>query len=59
MKKYLSVKGVAHRYDVGVSTVWQWVKEGILPAPVKFGKRCTRWDADVLDDYDNKMESAT
>ncbi|MBV2138592.1 MAG: helix-turn-helix domain-containing protein [Candidatus Thiodiazotropha sp. (ex Ctena orbiculata)] len=58
MKKYLTVKEVSHRYGIGVSTVWQWVKEGLLPTPRRFGQRCTRWDADVLDEHDNKTKSA-
>ncbi|MCG7879231.1 MAG: AlpA family transcriptional regulator [Candidatus Thiodiazotropha taylori] len=58
MKKYIPAKGVAHRYNVGISTVWQWTKEGVLPAPVKFGKRCTRWDCDQLDEHDKKIKAA-
>ncbi|MEW8606843.1 MAG: helix-turn-helix domain-containing protein [Candidatus Thiodiazotropha sp.] len=58
MKKYLSVKDVSRRYGVGVSTVWQWVKEDFLPAPVKFGQRCTRWDSDELNEHDQKVKTA-
>lgn len=58
MKQYISVKDVSRRYGVGVSTVWQWVKEGLLPSPVKFGRRCTRFDCDQLDQHDKKMKAA-
>ncbi|MEW8042545.1 MAG: helix-turn-helix domain-containing protein [Candidatus Thiodiazotropha endolucinida] len=58
MKQYLSVKDVSRRYSVGVSTVWQWVKDGMLPAPVKFGQRCTRWDSDELDEHDQQAKTA-
>lgn len=58
MKTYLSVKLVAKRYNIGVSTVWAWVKDGLLLAPRRFGQRCTRWDADVLDEHDKKTRSA-
>lgn len=54
MKKYLSDRQVAERYGIGRSTVWQWVKDGILPAPIGFGQRCTRWDSDELDEHDSK-----
>lgn len=54
MKKYIPAKEVASRYGVGISTIWQWVKSGLLPAPKKFGQRCTRWDTDELDDHDKK-----
>ncbi|MEW8293624.1 MAG: helix-turn-helix domain-containing protein [Candidatus Thiodiazotropha sp.] len=58
MKQYLPVKDVSRRYGVGVSTVWQWVKDGLLPAPVKFGQRCTRWDSDELNEHDQKVKTA-
>ncbi|MCU7805898.1 MAG: helix-turn-helix domain-containing protein [Candidatus Thiodiazotropha sp. (ex Lucinoma borealis)] len=58
MKQYISVKDVSRRYGVGVSTVWQWVKEGLLPSPVKFGRRCTRFDCELLDEHDKKTKSA-
>ena len=57
MKHYLPVKNVADRYGIGVSTVWQWVKEGLLPGPVKFGRRCTRWDSSDLDAHDAKHKT--
>jgi predicted DNA-binding transcriptional regulator AlpA len=58
MKQYIPVKAVSQRYGVGVSTVWQWVKDGLLPAPVRFGLRCTRWDCDALDEHDKKTKTA-
>ncbi|MCG7928043.1 MAG: helix-turn-helix domain-containing protein [Candidatus Thiodiazotropha taylori] len=57
MKKYLTVKEVSHRYGIGVSTVWQWVKDGLLPSPIKFGQRSTRWDCDSLDEHDSKIKT--
>ncbi len=56
--KYLSDRQVAERYGIGRSTVWQWVKDGLLPGPVKFGQRCTRWDSDELDIHDQKSKAA-
>lgn len=55
-KRYLSAKGVAVRYDIGISTVWQWAKDGNLPEPVRFGNRCTRWDESILNEHDKKLE---
>lgn len=54
-KRYVSAKGVADRYGIGISTVWQWAKDGILPEPIRFGNRCTRWDESVLDKYDHEV----
>ncbi|KHF24517.1 transcriptional regulator [Solemya velum gill symbiont] len=58
MKHYIDDKQVAERYKIGRSTVWQWVKDGLLPSPVKFGQRVTRWDSDDLDAHDAKAKEA-
>ena len=40
----VSIKTIAARLDIAVSTAWRMVQDGRLPQPsVKFGKRCTRW----------------
>lgn len=46
---YLSVSHVAGRLGISKSTVWRWVKDGHLPAPVKLGPGCTRWRASDLE----------
>ena len=50
--RYLKVKDVAHRYGIGCSTVWLWVKTNKLPSPVKISERTTRWIEGELDDFD-------
>ncbi|MES9949345.1 MAG: AlpA family phage regulatory protein [Candidatus Thiodiazotropha sp.] len=57
-KRFLPAKKVADRYGVCVSTIWQWARDGILPAPIKFGQRCTRWDSDKLDEHDQQVKTA-
>ncbi len=57
-KQYISDKQVAARYHIGRSTVWLWVKRGILPGPLKFGQRCSRWDTDDLDKHDKKAKKS-
>ena len=52
--RYLSVKGVAERYSIGVSTVWNWVAKGKLPSPYKLGENTTRWKLAELDEFDEK-----
>lgn len=34
---------LADYYSVSRATVWRWVKEGRLPAPIKLTPGCTRW----------------
>ena len=50
MKKYLTCKEVAERYQVKVATVWDWVRSGILPA-YKLG-RIYRVDEDCLREFE-------
>ncbi|MGQ7242941.1 helix-turn-helix transcriptional regulator [Salinicola sp. V024] len=42
-QKFLSVKQVATRYGVSVPTVWNWARDGRIPAPIKISTCCTRW----------------
>lgn len=50
----LTVQEVAALAGIGVSTVWKFVTEKRLPAPQRYGKRCTRWRRGaVLDALDN------
>jgi|SaaInlStandDraft_1057018.scaffolds.fasta_scaffold139078_2 predicted DNA-binding transcriptional regulator AlpA len=43
LEKLLTVKQVAKIYgECDGSTIWRWVKQGILPKPVKVGGR-TLW----------------
>lgn len=60
MKRKLSVYEVADRYGIGVSTVWAWSKANTngFPSPTRYGDRCTRWDEESLDEFDEKMKEA-
>jgi prophage regulatory protein len=52
--QYLSVKSVAHRYDIAVSTVWLRLKQGKLPQPIKLHGTSTRWKLDELESFEIK-----
>lgn len=41
----LSVKDVTASLGLGESTIWQWVREGKFPKPLKLSKTLTRWKA--------------
>lgn len=56
VQKYLTDKDVAGRYGISVSTVWQWTRDCILPSPMRFGQRCTRWNIEDLDEFDSKSK---
>jgi len=53
---YLSVKEVATRYSIGVSTVWDWASKKLLPSPIRYGQRCTRWSSVDLDKHDQQLK---
>jgi predicted DNA-binding transcriptional regulator AlpA len=41
---YPSCKTLAAELDISESTVDSYVKQGILPPPIKVTKGCVRWD---------------
>ncbi|MFN4160042.1 MAG: helix-turn-helix transcriptional regulator [Gemmobacter sp.] len=47
-REYLTVKDMAARHGIGVSTVWRQVKAGNLPSPIKIGGS-TRWRRSKLE----------
>ncbi|WP_413460098.1 helix-turn-helix transcriptional regulator [Herbaspirillum huttiense] len=53
----LSVKQVAEKFGIGVSTVWAWNSQTgkSFPKPVKLSKRCTRWCGDEIEEYLNRV----
>lgn len=52
MEKFYSCEEVAERYTVKVTTVWEWIRRGDLPA-VRVGKQY-RIRADDLDAFERK-----
>ena len=36
-------------FNVSESTIWRWVKEGVLPEPIHIGGKCF-WPAEVVAD---------
>ncbi len=52
--RYLSVKEVAARFRVNVSTIWRWVQTAAdFPQPIEFGNGTTRWSFLDLLGYEN------
>ncbi len=41
---YVSVKVCARLFDIGVASIWRWVKAGTFPAPKQIGGNTTRWN---------------
>jgi predicted DNA-binding transcriptional regulator AlpA len=47
-KIYYRAKEVAELLGIGLSTVWYWVKKGLLPQPAKLSARVTVWDINEI-----------
>lgn len=50
--RWLTANDVAARYACSRVQVYRMVKAGLIPAPVSFGPRISRWDAEALDAAD-------
>lgn len=54
--QFLTVKQVAARYGVAVSTIWRWLDElEDFPKPVRLGSGATRWVLDELLRYEAEL----
>ncbi|MEI6213375.1 MAG: AlpA family phage regulatory protein [Desulfuromonadales bacterium] len=55
MSKMLRLKQVLEIIPVQKSTIYQWVKDGKFPPPIKLSSRCSIWDSQDIDKF---LESA-
>lgn len=46
---FLRASDVAARFGVSVSLVYRWVREGIMPPPIRLGPRMSAWSGGELD----------
>lgn len=51
-QRWLNAEQVAARYGCGRVTVYRMVKRGLIPAPVQFSGRMSRWDVNALNAAD-------
>ena len=57
--KMLTFKDLAAIFKKTETTIARWVKEGILPPPVRFGRRAVLWRAGDLEAFVQAMPPAT
>ena len=50
--RWLTAEQVAARYGCGRVTVYRMVKRSLIPAPVQFSGRMSRWDIEALNAAD-------
>ena len=53
-----SIKTVAQKLDAGESSIFQWVREGTFPEPVKRGPKFTRWRSEDVHAWMRSLESS-
>ena len=58
MTTYLRDTDVAEHYSVSRSTVWRWVRRGLLPRPIQLSEACTRWRLDEIEARDAERQAA-
>ena len=49
-------KPLAKSLGIGVSTLWDWVRSGKFPKPLKLGENLTAWRADEVHDWLDKRQ---
>lgn len=53
-----SDKELAARYRVTRQTIWRWVREGVMPAPLRIGKAATRWEDAAIQKWEQSKRGA-
>lgn len=49
-------KPLAKSLGIGVSTLWDWVRNGKFPKPLKLGENLTAWRADEVHAWLNARQ---
>lgn len=51
---YLTDREVACRFGVSRQTIWQWVREGAFPSPLRLTAGCTRWRVSDIEAWEEE-----
>lgn len=52
---YLSIRDLADRYRVHPSTIWRWVKSGLLFKPTRLAPNTVRWPLSLIEKRDAEL----
>ena len=52
MPKYLRRPAVTERYALPPSTLYDWIKQGLFPRPVRLGARAVGWAVEELEAWE-------
>ena len=53
-ESWLTGSQVDRRYGISRATRFRWLKEGYLPAPVRFGPGTARWKRSELEAFERR-----
>lgn len=51
MKKVVRAKEVANMLSVCKATIYNWLKKGSFPEPIKIGDRVVGWPVDLIEKW--------
>lgn len=54
---FMPVQEVAAHFNCGVSTVWRWSKDGVIPKPIKISG-ATRWRRSEIEAWQPNSQAA-
>ena len=57
IERLLSIKDVKTLLGLGESTIWQWVREGKFPKPIKLSKTLSRWKSSSVEAWIHEQSS--
>lgn len=57
--QYLTDRALAARFAVARTTVWRWLSEGLLPAPVHLTPGTTRWRLADIEAFEAQRLAAS
>lgn len=49
--RWFSAADLAERFGVDEKTIWRWQRLGNMPHGIRLSRGCTRWSADVIDEW--------
>jgi predicted DNA-binding transcriptional regulator AlpA len=54
-KAVFQTSDIMSMFGISRATVWRWIKDGTLPAPIKMGARLNVWRVADIDAFVSKM----
>jgi prophage regulatory protein len=54
----LTAQDVADLLRIGKRSVWRWLREGKLPAPLRYARNCVRWRASDIQKFVARQQGA-